>query len=160
MCTHLAVGVVSSEHSITCAASAQVLRRLEALLEEERAPADDADLVLLTRALQLACACRAQLRARRYAFPAPDPQLLRGFYPLLSGCMLEVQLRDEDDPARAHAPCLCLGVLPIPSCMEGVVPVIRAAGCARCWHPLELRLCGCRGGDGHRCQPGGHAEQG
>jgi hypothetical protein len=81
-------------------ARAQVLRRLEALVHAEGRPADDADLVLLTRALQLACGCRAQLRARAYAFPAADTQLLHSFYPLLSGCMLEVLLR-EDERARA-----------------------------------------------------------
>lgn len=87
---------------IVAHACAQILRRLEGLAQEMAAPAEDAELVLLTRLLQLAVGCRAQLRARRFACPPPDPELLRGFYPALTGTILEVQLRDEDEPAGAR----------------------------------------------------------
>ena len=33
----------------------------------------------------------------RYSFPAADPELLRGYYPLLTAVILEVQMRDEDE---------------------------------------------------------------
>lgn len=55
------------------------------------------DLVFLTRLLQLATGCRAMLRSRKYSFPPADPELLHTFYPVLTSCILEVQLRDEDD---------------------------------------------------------------
>jgi hypothetical protein len=82
---------------LTVLHACQIIRRLEGLVENELAPSDDADLVFLTRLLQLAAGCRSMLRSRKYSFPAADPELLHTFYPVLTSCILEVQLRDEDD---------------------------------------------------------------
>ncbi len=74
----------------------QTLRRLEALVAGEGSPAADADLVFLTRLLQLAVACRAMLRERAYAFAPASPELLHTFYPLLMAAMVEAELHDAD----------------------------------------------------------------
>lgn len=79
-------------------ASVQVLRRLERLVEEEKSPSEDPDLSFLTSLLQLAVGCRAMLRARRFNFPAADPELLHSFYPLIMNFMLEVQMQDLSEP--------------------------------------------------------------
>ena len=46
----------------------QVIRRLEAATEEQRLPAEDAELVFVTRLLQLAVGCRGMMRDRQYIF--------------------------------------------------------------------------------------------
>lgn len=49
-------------------APAQILQHVSAAVEEERQPKDDAELVLLTRLLQLAVGCRAGLRQGRVVY--------------------------------------------------------------------------------------------
>ena len=80
----------------TLAGWVQTLRRLEALVAGEGSPAADADLVFMTRLLQLAVACRAMLRERAYAFAPASPELLHTFYPLLMAAMVEAELHDAD----------------------------------------------------------------
>ena len=74
-----------------------MLRRLEGLVERETSPSDDADLVFMTRLLQLAVGARSMLREKQYKFPEPSHALLHVFYPILTGYILEVQLREADE---------------------------------------------------------------
>lgn len=46
----------------------QVIRRLEAVTEEQQLPKDDRELVFATRLLQLAVGCRGMMRDRQYRF--------------------------------------------------------------------------------------------
>jgi len=81
-----------------------VLRRLEALVEEEQSPSSDPDLVFMTCLLQLAVGARQMLRERRYHFPSASQDLLKTFYPILSTFILEVQLREPNDSEGAPPP--------------------------------------------------------
>ena len=42
------------------------------------------------------------LREQRYIFAAAAPELLHTFYPILTGYILEVQLRDDTEPSGMH----------------------------------------------------------
>ena len=75
-------------------------------MEEEKSPSEDADLSFLTSLLQLAVGCRAMLRARRFCFPAANPELLHSFYPLIMNFMLEVQMQDLAEPDGEAGPSL------------------------------------------------------
>ena len=103
MCTGFGFGASASNASCSVHAdvldgAAQVLRRLERLVEAEQSASDDPDLVFLTSLLQLAAGCRSMLRSRRFSFPAADPELLHSFYPLIMNFMLEVQIQDPNEP--------------------------------------------------------------
>jgi hypothetical protein len=74
-----------------------VLRRLEALVEDESSPSSDSDLLFMTCLMQLAVGARSMLRERRYQFPQASQDLLKTFYPILSTFILEVQLREPND---------------------------------------------------------------
>ena len=80
-------------------------------MDEEKSPSEDPDLNFLTSLLQLAVGCRAMLRARRFSFPAADPELLHSFYPLIMNFMLEVQIQDLSEPdgeaLQCNLPLLC-----------------------------------------------------
>ncbi|KAK9843275.1 hypothetical protein WJX74_009608 [Apatococcus lobatus] len=75
----------------------QVIRRLEAVTEKQETPATDQTLAFLTRLLQLATGCRTMLREKQFSFPAVSPHLMHDFYPLLTGCVLDSLVR-EDEP--------------------------------------------------------------
>ncbi|KAK9862457.1 hypothetical protein WJX84_012054 [Apatococcus fuscideae] len=75
----------------------QAIRRLEAVTENQRTPATDDTLIFLTRLLQLAAGCRMMLREKQFTFPAASPHLLHDFYPLLTSCVLDSLVR-EDEP--------------------------------------------------------------
>ena len=38
------------------------------------------------------------LRTRRFSFPAADPELLHSFYPFIMNFILEVQIKDLNEP--------------------------------------------------------------
>ena len=99
----------------------QVLRRLEALVEEELSPSSDPDLVFMTCLLQLAVGARQMLRERRYAFPAASQDLLKTFYPILSTFILEVQLREPNDTdGDAPSPRIQSFLLTLPLPIRGI----------------------------------------
>lgn len=68
-------------------------------------PANDANLIFLTRLIQLAVHCRTMLRDRQYMIPPASYELLHTFYPLLGQLILAHQL-------PSHQPGLCLPLLP------------------------------------------------
>ena len=91
-------------------ANGQVIRRLEAVTEKQETPATDQTLAFLTRLLQLATGCRAMLREKHFSFPAVSPHLMHDFYPLLTGCVLDSLVREDDEPLPG-----VLTASPIPS---------------------------------------------
>jgi hypothetical protein len=78
----------------------QVIRHLEAAVEGMRDPADDDELIFMTRMMQLAVGSRAMLRDRKYCFPDASSTLVHEFYPILSNYITDIMLREENDAGR------------------------------------------------------------
>ena len=97
----------------------------------EGSPAADADLVFMTRLLQLAVACRAMLRERAFAFAPASLELLHTFYPLLMTAMVEAELHDADTIDGALKVALLQHWLCEPLCR----------GQSQCWFGLARKCC-------------------
>mmetsp|Transcript_15476 Transcript_15476/g.43334 ORF Transcript_15476/g.43334 Transcript_15476/m.43334 type:complete len:687 (+) Transcript_15476:362-2422(+) len=66
-----------------------VLQQLERGVKTLKLPADNNDLVFVTRLLQLAMSARTQLHERRYTFPDASNLILRSLYPLINCYMAD-----------------------------------------------------------------------
>uniref|UniRef100_A0A1D1ZVX3 Negative elongation factor B n=1 Tax=Auxenochlorella protothecoides TaxID=3075 RepID=A0A1D1ZVX3_AUXPR len=98
-----------------------ILQHVSAAVEEERQPKDDAELVLLTRLLQLAVGCRAGLRQGRVVYAEASPEIMTTLYPTLANLMLEAALRDPGEPIDSETEAAALETLtPLLSRSEAV----------------------------------------